>query len=216
MTKVIIVNYNRLNYLKYTVDWCMSHGLEPIVVDNKSNYQPLIDYYNTNPCYVLRLDNNWGHTVVWNTNVLSILGILNERYIVTDPDLTYDGIPDDFLEVLNKGLDKYPEIVKCAFSLEINDLPDTEEGNLIRSVYEKKYWESPLDDMYFYADTDTTFALYREGANKYTHSAIRTNRPYTARHLSWYYKNFKNLDIDEQNYYITANSSSSGKNRLLK
>jgi hypothetical protein len=202
--------------LRKTIEWCVVNGLEPIVIDNHSDYPPLLEYYNTIPCNVLMLDANYGHTAIWTQGIIDKLGITG-RYIITDPDLSYEGVPGDFLNVLNAGLDKYLQFHKCAFSLEINDLPDTEEGNLVKNVYEKKYWapEAVLDDMYFYADTDTTFALYRETSREYNHSAIRTNRPYTARHLSWYYTDFNLLPEDEQNYYLTANDSASGKKRLL-
>ena len=124
-------------------------------------------------------------------------------------------MPDDFLDVMNVGLDKYPTYDKCGLSLEINDLPDDNEGNTIHRI-ESVYWEKSLDNMYFHADTDTTFAMYREGPQReYGHSAIRTNRPYTAKHLPWYYRDFKNLPEDEQYYFATAlYSSSSGKSRM--
>jgi hypothetical protein len=159
---------------------------------------------------------NYGHTVLWNKEIALLKSLVgNERYIVTDPDLDLEGIPDDFLKVLNAGLDKYPQFNKCGFSLEINDLPNTPEGNLIRTKVEPRYWRRLLDPLYYNAPIDTTFALYREGVNTYFHPAIRTNRPYTARHIPWYYYHFSELPEDEQYYFKTANSSSSGKNRLV-
>jgi len=210
MTKAFIINFNRLTYLKDMVEWCQSHGLYPIIVDNASDYPPLLEYYKSNPCELILLSGNYGHTVMWH----ELFPLPRERFIITDPDLDMSGVPDDFLWMLNKGLDRH-YVPKCGLSLEIEDLPDSDEGRLIRKV-EGVYWQDPLDDLFFVANTDTTFALYREGMNHYTIEAIRTNRPYTAKHYSWYYADFNLLPEDEQHYYLTANDSASGKDRLMK
>ena len=214
MMKALIINYNRLTLTINTADWCASHGLTPVIIDNASNYIPLLDYYNHTPYQVLRLSKNWGHKVLWDYPVLQKLGI-KERFIYTDPDLDYTGIPDDFLKVLNKGLDKYP-VSKCGFSLEINDLPEDEEGNFIRFGPEAPYWQKPLDDMYFDALTDTTFALYRYPLKEFTYSAVRTNRPYTCRHIPWYYRDYSALPDDERYYYQTAQTEVSSTIKRLR
>lgn len=216
--KVLIINYNRLELSVKLANWCYSHGLEPVFVDNNSDHPMLIQYYAELCRYqVIRLNANYGHTCVWNPELSHIFkDFTKERYILTDPDLDLSDVPDDFLEVMNKGLDKYPQYDKCGLSLEINDLPDSEEGNFIRHKCEARYWMRPLDSIYFHADTDTTFALYREGVTSYNHNAIRTNRPYTARHLPWYYTDFNSLTEDEKYYFRYASDSSSGKKRLMK
>lgn len=211
MTKTYIINFNRLTYLRDMVSWCLKNNLETIIVDNASDYEPLLEYYESRPCEIIRLPQNYGHGVMW----YQMFDIpKNERFIVTDPDLDMSGVPADFLDVLNRGLDKY-DVPKCGLSLEIADLPDSEEGRFIRKV-EGVFWTHPLDAMYFDAKCDTTFALYREGMNYYTIDGIRTNRPYTARHYSWYYTDFNLLPEDEKHYYRTANGSASGKSRLMK
>lgn len=194
--------------------WLFERGVDPIFIDNNSNYPPLLDYYNTCPFAVLFMKANYGHMVFWGAKIYELLKP-NERYIVTDPDLSLEGIPDDFLSVLNAGLDKYKGYDKCGFSLEINDLPDTPEGNLVKTQIEPRYWRKALDTLYFDAPVDTTFALYREGTRLYNHNALRTNRPYTAKHIPWYYYHISELPEDEQYYYSTANGSSSGKKRLV-
>lgn len=206
-----IINFNRLTYLRDMVNWCKQHDLTPVVVDNLSTYRPLLDYYDSHPCKVIRMKKNYGHTVMWH----GLIEIPSGRFIITDPDLDMSGVPDDFLRVMNDGLDLYPWAAKCGLSLEINDLPDNDEGKYIHQI-EDVFWEKPLDPLYFDAITDTTFALYRETTREHTHVAIRTNRPYTARHYSWYYADFEALPKDEKNYYRTANESASGKKRLMK
>ena len=215
--KVLIIVYNRLTLPRAIADWVAERGCEPIFIDNGSDYPPLLKYYGDTKYQVFRMGQNYGHTVVWEPmlNVIEKLGITG-RYIVTDPDLDLTGVPNDFLEVMNRGLDLFPEYDKCGLSLEINDLPYTKEGWKVKNTFEAKYWREPLNEHYFKADTDTTFAMYREGVKHYSHSAIRTNRPYTARHIPWYYTNFAALSEEEKYYFHTANESSSGKKRLME
>jgi glycosyltransferase involved in cell wall biosynthesis len=205
--KAFIIGYNRLNYIKYTVEWCLSHGLETIVVDNCSTYTPLLEYYATKPCEVIRLPKNYGHNVMWS----KVVELPKERFIVTDPDLDFTGIPGDFLDVLNTGLDRYPSYPKCGFSIEIKDLPQHPDLEYILQVWERGYWTRPLDSMYFHADIDTTFALYREGSRSQTYSGIRTNYPYVMRHLPWYITKPEEIPQDEQYYYHTAKESATWK-----
>lgn len=219
MIKAFIINFNRLHWPSVIADWLGRRGCDPVFVDNASDYVPLLDYYAHTSYKVINLPQNYGHTVIWQPVFESFLKSMvgsKERYIVTDPDLDLSGIPDDWLEVLNEGLNRYRTFDKCGFSLEIRDLPSTEEGRRVREQFERKYWLLPLDEKYFDAPIDTTFALYREGARQYFHRAIRTNRPYTARHLPWYY-NYDDLDslpADERYYILHANQSCSGKARI--
>jgi hypothetical protein len=193
------------------IDWCQAHGLDLIVVDNHSDYPPLLAYYHSKPCQIIYLPENYGHTVMWQ----GVVKLPEERFIITDPDLDMSGVPDDFLTVMHHGLDRYLHAAKCGLSLEISDLPDSEEGRFIRNI-EGVFWTKPLDPLYFDAITDTTFAMYRGGVMEYTLSGIGTNRPYTARHYSWYYTDFNLIPEDEQHYYRTAGDSASGKKRLMK
>lgn len=211
--KCLIVNYNRLTLPVKMANWLSERGIEPIIIDNNSNYPLLIEYYaSVCPYHVVHMDNNYGHRVVWEQDILNKLGI-NDQYLLTDPDLDLTGVPDDFLEVMQEGLKRYTRFDKCALSLEINDLPDSNEGSFIRK-HEAIYWQKPLDNRYFKADTDTTFALYRKGVNRYSYSAIRTNRPYTCKHVPWYYIDFESLSEEDKYYFIFANESSSGKIRI--
>ena len=212
--KVLVLVYNRLVLPVKLAEWVSERGCEPVFIDNNSDYPPLLEYYKKTPFQVLRLPSNYGHTTLWQYPLLQKLGI-KERFIYTDPDLDLTGVPDDFVQVMENGLNKYPQYSKCGLSLEINDLPDTKEGNFIRTGPEAPYWKSPLDDLYFHADTDTTFAMYQYPIGEYGHSAIRINRPYTCRHLPWYYTTFEDLPEDEKHYYKTANNSCSHKKRFL-
>ena len=210
--KTLIINYNRLTLPSKMADWLFPRGCTPIFIDNNSNYPPLLKYYSTCPYRVVRMKENFGHKVVWTQNLLETLNIKDD-YIVTDPDLDLSGVPNDFLQVLSEGLKKYVNFAKCGFSLEINDITvlGTYNGGKTIKQWEGVFWEKPLDSMFFDAPIDTTFALYRKGVKEHTTSGIRTNRPYTARHVPWYYNDMNKLPDDEKYYFKTATGSSSFK-----
>lgn len=197
-------------------EWIAAHDIEPVIIDNGSDYPPLLQWYEeckADGIQVIRMNKNIGHKVVWSHELLDYLGITG-RYIVTDSDLDLSGVPEDFLAVMNHGLDIASNYDKCALSLEINDLPDNRHREHWMKC-EKRYWQRPLNGQYFIAETDTTFALYRENVRHYTLSAIRCNRPYTARHVPWYYDGIHELPPDERYYYSKARPEfASGMNKL--
>lgn len=211
--KTFIINFNRLTLPRAMAEWLTTRGCHVIFIDNQSTYKPLLDWYHETGQRVYQLPRNCGHTVVWHDGILDLLNV-RERYIVTDPDLDLSGVPDDFIHVLNRGLDLHPDVDKCGLSLRIDDLPDTAEGNYIRQ-HESKYWKKQSKSGFYDAAVDTTFALYRENVDWYSHHAVRAPWPYTARHVSWYYDGIDNLPADEQNYFQAADPNfASGKKRM--
>jgi hypothetical protein len=206
--KCLIINFNRLTLPVKLANWAFNHGLEPIFIDNNSDYPPLLGYYGTRcPYKVLKMDRNYGYRVIWLQNVLKVLEI-SGKFIVTDPDLDLSMIPDDFLSVLEEGLRRYPEVTKCGFSLELEGVKHKDT-----LAWEAPFWKNPLDDQYFDAILDTTFALYHK--KEFSYSAIRTNRPYTCKHVPWYYEDLKDLPEDEQYYYKTMDEETK-KHQNLK
>ena len=201
--KAFIITYNRLHLPVNMANYIFAHGIDPVFVDNNSDYPPLLEYYKTTPFEVVRMKENYGYKVVWEQNLLKKFGITG-NYIVSDPDLDLSGIPDDFLEVLEEGLRRHPGFDKCGFSLEINDLPHTDFNPI---SYEKQFWQHSLDGRYIVAAIDTTFALYKVPYHSF--KALRTNRPYTARHMPWYYFDFEDMPEDEQYYFKTCKESHS-------
>jgi len=79
--------------------------------------------------------------------------------------------------------------------------------------WESQFWQKPLDNQYFHGDIDTTFALYRIWHPSLC--AIRTNRPYTARHIPWYYDNYDKLPEDELYYYHTQSEEIRAHSNIL-
>ena len=208
--KAIIIVYNRLTLPMKMADWLAERGVDPILLDNNSDYEPLLEYYETCPHEVIRLKNNYGCRAAWDVNLLDLPRI-GKRFIMTDPDLDLSGIPDNFLEVLEEGLKRYPQFSKCGFSLDINDLPENDYTNVVRT-HEMQFWQKPLDDMYYEADVDTTFALCT--ARKFTYTSLRTNRPYMAKHIPWYYQKKAELPDDEQYYLNTIKTTVSWSDKI--
>ena len=51
---VYIISFNRLKYLKQSIEWLESNGHRNIVIiDNNSSYKPLLEFYNHVPYKVI-------------------------------------------------------------------------------------------------------------------------------------------------------------------
>jgi hypothetical protein len=195
-----IINHNRLTLPRRMADYLATiPGIDPVIVDNASTYEPLLAYYDEAPYTVERMATNMGCPVVWVSDLLDKYHLQGE-YIVTDPDLIIDHIPTNFPEVLKEGLRRYPFATKSGFSLRINDLPDTKIGNAARAR-EAVEWHAKLDERYYKSSIDTTFALVRTRVHDF--AAVRTAPPYQAIHAPWYYTSKADLPPDEL-YYLNS------------
>ena len=195
---VYLNNFNRLTTLAGMVTY-LRHipKARPIVVDNASTYPPLLDWYTACDVEVIRLGVNAGPCAPWDQGCIDQLA---EYYAVSDSDLDLTGIPRDLLDVLVYGLKKYPGSVKVGLSLEINDLRQDHPMQRQAIELERNYWSVRVDDQFWDAPIDTTFAIYRQGSGFGDYRpALRSDRPYTARHLP-YYRSAAEWD-DEERYY---------------
>ena len=202
MTPVYITAFNRLTPLKRMVEFlCRCPGVSPVVIDNASTYPPLLEWYLECPVEVIRRDDNAGPRVAWSHKDDSPF------FAVTDSDLDLDGCPLDLVDVLIDGLESHPEYCKAGLSLEIDDLPqDHPFLERILSV-ELPYWERRVG-RFFDALIGSTFAVYRSGVPCVYGPALRSDRPYTARHLPWYVK--PGQENEEERYYYDHAQHASG------
>ena len=68
---IIINNYNRLTSLKILISSLEKMGYKNLfIIDNASTYPPLLEYYNTCPYKVFRLNNNVGYLALWKTDMI--------------------------------------------------------------------------------------------------------------------------------------------------
>lgn len=214
-TPVIIINYNQLFYLKQQIDFYLSRGFKNIVViDNKSTYSPLLEYYETikDKVTIEYQAKNAGHLVFFKSPELQ-KKYTQGYYIITDADIVPNHkLPENFMNILIKKLFKYSgRITKIGFALRLDDIPDSYplKENVLN--WESQFWQKEAEkDMYF-ADIDTTFALYTPNyvpdPNKRVFmNAIRMAGNFTSKHGGWYLD--MNHLTDEQRFYIKTSSNS--------
>jgi hypothetical protein len=91
----------------------------------------------------------WGHThkVMFGSNY----------YAVTDPDLDFTNVPKDVVYECIEGLKIAPNANKCN-RLRIDNLPTMKNRKIIDGKI--IFWENPINERFFYAEIDTTFAVY--------------------------------------------------------
>ena len=201
---IFIISFNRLSYVKTTIEWLEKFGYYNIhIIDNASTYPPLLDYLKKVQYTVHYMDENLGYKVFWKSEAFK--EYRKDFYAVTDPDLLpIEDCPDNFMEIFYNNLKKFPFIKKCGFSLKIDDIP---KDSIFKNDIVK--WESQFQHSYikksniFYAEIDTTFALYMPDCISESTPflrAIRTGYPYQVRHLPWYRKSI-DTDTEEDIYY---------------
>lgn len=204
---VVINNRNRLTTTKNMVDklLSLSEDTEIHILDNESTYPPLLDWYQ-----IIRNDKkkyptvfvvpmaNHGHLALWSSGFYKYLP---EYFIYTDSDIVLNDNFPAYYDVFMRALIKLSGIDKIGLALSISDLPDhyTFKQQVIRN--ESRWWLVPIEKNIniFLADTDTTFAMYRNtGDNMY--KSLRIAGEFTAKHAPWYH-DLNNLD-EEEKYYL--------------
>lgn len=201
---IIINNFNRLGMLKELIGSLEVRGYRNIyIIDNRSTYLPLLEYYRSCNYPVIYLRKNMGMNALWESGLYK--KFKNNFFVYTDPDVVpIDECPDDFLLFFLEKLKKHKLARKVGFSLKIDDLPDS---NCLRNDIincEKHFFDHLTEESLYRAPIATTFALYRpRGKRKHANNNIemyRTAYPYMARHLPWY-SDSKNPD-EENRYYL--------------
>lgn len=212
--KVYINNRNYLTWPKRQAEWLSTQGHEAIFIDNESTYEPLLDWYEHCEHTVHRLTTNHGPASPWRSALLD----LTDYYAVTDPDLDFEGIPEDWPEVCIEAIQMGES--KCGFSLDETLIPSQnpawiqDEFNLHpRGDHPARWAEEHKFGRYIRYPTETTFAVYPPGGS-YHIGGCRTDRPYTARHLPWHIvlerdpgENSLQIVMDEEIYYYFSNAS---------
>ncbi len=119
------------------------------------------------------------------------------NYVVTDPDICFDDIKADILDVYAYLLNNLPEIVVAGPMLRIDDIPEYYplRKRLLTNSRHKTFHEREIYSVFYnggeikfiYAKIDTTFGMYRAGSQwQRLQSGIRVLAPYSAKHLDWY------------------------------
>jgi len=201
--KAYIISYNRLTSLRNLCQALDYRGCTPVIIDNSSNYEPLLRWLDICP-YELHSVPNTGSRSPWIFNIAK-----GYRYIVTDSDLDISAVPMDMLAMLQRGLEENPTAIKSGLSLRLDDLPNNKYANEARE-FEARYWFTKVGDFYS-APIDTTLALYDaerlqrickdNTRHRAFYNAVRAPPPYSARHLPWY--NVPGQLSEEEKYYLS-------------
>lgn len=153
-------------------------------------------------CSVYKLKNH-GPYYLWTAGIAPKL---HGWWAVTDCDLDLSHIPGDFLSVAQDAYLNNPSVYKVGPSLEILDVPPDSYSTGKIADYEPRYWTKPSHDGHWIAGIDTTFGLYHSsrptsmpGESRF-YEGVRLARPYTARHLPWYYTPSTPPDAEYMDY----------------
>jgi hypothetical protein len=198
---VFIVNRNRLHALQRLVQWLLGAGTRRVVIlDNASNYPPLLRWYQALPAgaNVLLLPDNHGPYVLWQQGVHRVL---DTPYVLTDSDVVPASFcPADLIGTLLAQLQRFPDAKKVGPALRIDNLPEHyAEVDTVRK-WESQFWEHPVAPGVFAAPIDTTFALYPPRAEFSNEPCnLRLGHPYIVEHTPWYVDDGA-LDDEERHY----------------
>lgn len=207
--KAFIVNRNLLTTLKNTVEFLVKEPrVEVVIFDQQSSYPPLLEYYKDCGVTVVYASQNGGPHSAWGQELRPHFN--SEHFILADSDCLYDDVPSDWLDRMLEILNN-TSIFKVGFSLNIDDLPDTEVGRQATD-WEKKYWMQ-RNDLGWDAHIDTTFALYRPKSG-FSYDALRLDKPYCIKHFPWYLT--KENVTEEWKYYLDHASGVSTWGTKLK
>lgn len=209
---VYIISYNLYYFVDNFVKQLEKYTKNIHIIDNKSTYQKLLNYYDHDYKYFLhRMPMNCGH-LVWKNQMYWQFPRI---FAISDPDLELNPkLPDDFMKTLVDLTYKYQK-GKVGFALDISDSDkffqdrDYTQGETIYG-WEIRFWIKDVDhpDYELYEGSlDTTFCIVNKTFNE-VNNAIRIAGNYTCKHLPWYSDWYLKLDPEEWNYYCQNNISS--------
>jgi hypothetical protein len=215
---IVVVCWNNYYFVKNFINQLKRFPNSIILLDNNSNYQPLMDYYKEikselkDKIEIRMLDQNYGHEVY-----KKLKDTLPSVYILSDPDLELNPkMPKNFATTFF-ALSKQYKCYKVGCALNIADKDkfikcDNYTANKNIYEWETQFWKNPImNSKYelYNAFIDTTFCLIN---NNYVNSEynIRVAGNFTAKHLPWYNNYIKtHMSTDEINNWKKNNKSSS-------
>jgi hypothetical protein len=214
---IVVICWNNYFFVKNFVTQLKKYKNPIILLDNKSNYSKLLDYYeqikNDDQIEIRLLDKNYGHTVY-----KELKSTLPDVYILSDPDLQLnERMPDNFSEILLQISNSYKSY-KVGLALDISDnhkfieCDNYTNGQNIHD-WESQFWKTKINhDNYeiYYADVDTTFCLVNNNYSSNGDKNVRIAGDFTVKHLPWYKDYIKTMvDPDEIEHWKLNNKSSS-------
>lgn len=203
-----ITVWNRFRFLPKLCEQFTQAGLNVILIDNQSTYEPCVKYLESCPYKVIRMKQN---ETAWAFFITELYQEYRDKYfLISDSDLTIDdNTPSDWLNKLVVGLElhKGDGIWKCGLSQRIDNLPNNPYANEIKA-YEAGFYANPTRHGYYKVWMDLGIAVYdRERRGEYPnkegnwYAAVRTQMPYTSIHHDWFLT--PETMTEEDKYYLT-------------
>jgi hypothetical protein len=222
---IFIIVHDRLNFLRKCINSLkyIKSKYKIILYDVASTYKPTLEFLEkmkNKGIAVYRSEVNNYKTVGSIIKKYLIEHPQCKYYVLTDHDIELDNVRSDILEYYIWLLNKY-NVTKVGCSLRLNDIPDSYpkknkggHGNKGVIDWESKFWLNPVkatwknrSNTIYFNQLDTTFSLYhRDYINPVSSNAIRTDSPYSARHLDWY---VNKDNITEDHIYYNKNNNAS-------
>ena len=229
MIPIFIIVKDRTTVLKQSMESyqnLIKSPIEIILLDQESTYPGMIDFLKQKEkegMKVIYLKNTKpvGNSMfpAIRSPIYQICQEMSVRYyVLTDPDIMFEKIDGDILEFYTFFMENNPGFDAIGPMLEIDDIPDYYPFKAEALKRHKLFWDATGDYAlygppkpiqykektisYQVAPIDTTFALRDIQKRKFcwTSNAVRTRKPYTAKHLDWYID--PNNITEDQKYYI--------------
>lgn len=224
-TPIFILSFNRYTMLKTLIDKLFQLKLDCriVIIDNKSTYPPLLDYYNLikNDVEILYMNHNYGIQILPalynNAEFRNKYELEKLNYIYTDNDVVpIDECPSDIIEYFTEILNKYPELNTVGCHLKYDDFPE-EFPKYFAQVQHDYTAIKIIDKTELYrAPIDTTFALRRACTSMgWSDRSLRTGFPYLIKHLP-FYTDLNNLSDEDKFYFETAERSTVTSTNILR
>lgn len=217
---VYIIAYNFLYFVKNIVNQLKQYTKNIHIIDNKSTYPDLLEYYNQDYEFFLhKMETNYGH-YVWKTQ---IYWQCPKIFAITDPDLELNlFMPKNFLTVF-KDLSYQYQKGKVGCALDISDShlffqdKDYTQGCTIKE-WEDRFWIKDIkNDNYqlYEGSLDTTLCVVNKQFEE-VNNAIRVAGDYSCKHIPWYVGWHNKIDPIELEFYKKNNMSSSTLKMILR
>ncbi|MBF0158463.1 MAG: hypothetical protein HQL58_02970 [Magnetococcales bacterium] len=208
---IIINSFNKKTCLELLLNWLREYEYKRIfIIDNASTYQPLLKYYDEllynfppNVISIAKLSSNYGPFALWNKDLLRGLGIESE-FVYTDSTVVPDeNCPGDVVGYLQNVLVNHSTISSIGLGVRVDDIPQSNSSRDAIQKMESRLWQKPAMRGFFWAESETTFTLYRPLAQRNSNPAsIRSGYPYLARRTSWYTNSLRLTE--EEGFCATA------------
>lgn len=213
---VVVICWNNMTFIKGFVNQLKKYKNPILLLDNKSTYEPLLNYYKEikdelkDKITIRLLEENYGSEVY-----TKLKQELPDIYLLSDPDLELNpNMPHNFAEILLEISNKYKAYkVGAAIKIEDNNTfiqcEEYFKGQSIQD-WESQFWKNKIEDSTYElydAEVDTTFCLVN---NAYSNSKqIRIAGDFTVKHLPWYKDYIKNTVPQEELDFWKQNNKSS-------